>query len=161
VCVCFTPPALTFGGKASAEAWGDKASGVGLAMWGQATDVANAVLDGTDCVMLSGETAAGAYPLEAVEVMSGICEEAEACVDNDTLTHSLVQSTLTSEPMSTIESLASSAVLTASKVHAKIIVVLASSVKPPAFPLHLYEEKTNEETQRHSNRRWVGFFCLC
>ena len=43
----------------------------------EATDVANAILDGTDCVMLSGESAMGMYPVEAVAMLAKIAEATE------------------------------------------------------------------------------------
>lgn len=88
----------------------------------EATDVANAVLDGTDCVMLSGETAAGSFPVQAVQVMTKICREAEASLDYSALFRGIIKRA--PSPMSPLESLASSAVRTAHKVHAALIVVL-------------------------------------
>lgn len=58
----------------------------------ETTDVANAIFDGTDAIMLSGETAAGKYPLESVRTMAVIAEAAEKALDYDALIKNMTKS---------------------------------------------------------------------
>ena len=94
----------------------------------ECADVANAVLDGTDCVMLSGETANGEYSVSAVEMMANICLEAESMIDYDLQYRTIRQAVLEKEGhMDSVESITSSAVKTAYDVDAKLIIVLTES----------------------------------
>jgi len=86
------------------------------------SDVANAVLDGSDCVMLSGESAKGNYPVETVAMMSRICQEAESAIFYSSLYNQLRQNV--PKPLSMEEATACSAVNAAFelKVHAIIVI---------------------------------------
>ena len=93
----------------------------------ECSDVANACYDGTDAVMLSGETANGCYYRQAVEIMAGTCAEAESSVNFHELYQSVSNSVKKRYQLSTAESMASSAVKTAVDVGAKCIVVYSES----------------------------------
>eukprot|EP01127_Copromyxa_protea_P005998 TRINITY_DN15803_c0_g1_i1.p1 TRINITY_DN15803_c0_g1~~TRINITY_DN15803_c0_g1_i1.p1 ORF type:complete len:503 (-),score=126.33 TRINITY_DN15803_c0_g1_i1:86-1594(-) len=95
----------------------------------EATDVINAVYDGSDCVMLSGETAKGKFPTEAVSIMSKLARQAEINLDYRSMfrlirNHSILnRDKLVPVP----ESVASSAVKSAWDLNGPLIIVLSDS----------------------------------
>lgn len=93
----------------------------------ECADVANAVLDGSDVVMLSGETANGEFPSEAVRMMGNTALEAESLVDYDTQFDFIRSKTLANGPVSATESLASNAVKTARELSCPVIVVITQT----------------------------------
>merc|ERR1712224_1082707 len=94
----------------------------------EASDVANAVLDGSDVVMLSGETAGGAFPLNAVATMRRICETAEQAISYSHLFNSMKDSALAHYgSVSVPESVCSAAVLATIDCKAALIIVLTET----------------------------------
>ncbi len=84
----------------------------------EVSDVANAVLDGTDAIMLSGETAAGKFPVEAVRVMRKIAEASEKTIDF----HHLFERILKAKEKSVTNAVSYSSCSTAVHLGAKAII---------------------------------------
>ncbi|XVE61566.1 hypothetical protein DITRI_Ditri06bG0050800 [Diplodiscus trichospermus] len=91
----------------------------------EATDVANAVLDGSDAILLGAETLRGLYPVETISIVGKICAEAEKVFNQDLYFKKTVK--YVGEPMTHLESIASSAVRAAIKVKASVIICFTSS----------------------------------
>jgi pyruvate kinase len=90
----------------------------------EASDVANAILDGTDAVMLSGETAVGHYPVKAVETMAVICANTEDHLPHSRLLHRELDD---GEHGTITEAISLSAVEIAGEVGARAIITATMS----------------------------------
>ena len=89
----------------------------------ETTDVANAIIDGTDCVMLSGETAAGKYPVEAVKTMRDICITTEL---SDDFEENIYQTEI-DRKITTTNAISKSTCTIASQLKAKAIITCTAS----------------------------------
>ncbi|KIY70980.1 pyruvate kinase [Cylindrobasidium torrendii FP15055 ss-10] len=91
----------------------------------EVSDVANAVLDGADCVMLSGETAKGSYPIQSVLMMAETCLLAEHSICYPPLYDNIRH--LQPRPTPTAETVATAAVAAAAGQNAAALLVLSTS----------------------------------
>jgi len=104
----------------------------------EVTDVGTAVLDGADAVMLSGETAAGAYPIESLQAMRMIVKEADQIIDGSpslnriNVNESLIDISNVQEDQC-LHAVAKSSVKSARDLGAKLIIVITSSGKVARF----------------------------
>ncbi len=89
----------------------------------EASDICNAIFDGTDAIMLSGESASGLFPIEAAKTMSKIAQEAEEYLDYNHLTSKLREPSLNDYA----SAISYSACRTANMLHAKAIVAATKS----------------------------------
>ncbi|MGF1686353.1 pyruvate kinase PykF [Photobacterium japonica] len=89
----------------------------------EAGDVANAIMDGTDAVMLSGESAKGKYPIEAVTIMAQICQRTDGALKAE------LGSRLDSARLRITEAVCKGAVDTSEKLNAPLIVVATEAGK--------------------------------
>jgi pyruvate kinase len=90
----------------------------------EVTDVANAVIDGADAVMLSGESSVGKYPVEAIKMMNNIVQQAELCED---VYHKEEAPDGTDESRFLTDSVCFSACRLAQRTHAAAIVAMSFS----------------------------------
>ncbi|ETO18758.1 hypothetical protein RFI_18497 [Reticulomyxa filosa] len=91
----------------------------------EVSDVANAVLDGADCVMLSAESAKGKYPIEAVTMMANICREAETA--RNSYEYFLQVSQSLKKPLGIPDTVALSAVQSCFEQQSQTMIVLTNS----------------------------------
>ncbi|MBW0525791.1 hypothetical protein O181_065506 [Austropuccinia psidii MF-1] len=130
----------------------------------EVSDVANAVLDGADCVMLSGETAKGAYPELAVAMMAETCFLAESSLCYFPLFNEL--RSLQPKPTSTTETVAMAAVSASLEQNAGAIIVMSTSGNTarlvskyrPACPIITLTRNPQTARQIHLHRGCYPFF---
>ena len=116
----------------------------------EAADVANAIYDGTDCVMLSGETAVGAYPIEVVKTMVKIIQNTESHYFERVKNHGRIGSGL----KSVSHAVGIAAVQTAEDIQAKCLVCPTMTGRTARLmaslraPIPIYSVTPNRHTMR-------------